>query len=127
MQMHCIVDVPNDPHAQESAMTAPAQDVSKLTDRYQTTVPSGVRKQLKLSKGDQIRYCTEPSGRVYIEPVRAEEGDPALGAFLDFVEADVKAHPERLRAFDGALHDRLKALVGDVDVDLDEPLSPDDE
>lgn len=104
-----------------------AQELSKLTDRYQTTVPSGVRKQLNLAKGDQIRYCTEPDGRVYIEPVREEEGDPVLGAFLDFVEADIKAHPERLRAFDGALHDRLKALVGEVIVDLDEPLSPDDE
>lgn len=104
-----------------------AHELSKLTDRYQTTVPSGVRKQLNLSKGDQIRYCTEPDGRVYIEPVREEDVDPALGAFLDFVEADIKAHPERLRAFDGALHDRLKALVGEVHVDLDEPLSPDDE
>ena len=66
-------------------------------------------------------------GRVYIEPVRNEEVDAALGAFLDFVEADIKAHPERLRAFDGAIYDRLKTLVGDVDVDLDEPLSPDDE
>lgn len=108
-------------------MTALAQDISKLTDRYQTTVPSGVRKQLKLGKGDHIRYFTEPSGRVYIEPVRAEEGDPALGAFLDLVEADIKAHPERLHAFDGALYDRLKALVCDVDINLDEPLSPDDE
>lgn len=108
-------------------MIVVAQDVSKLTDRYQTTVPSSVRKQLKLGKGDQIRYCTESSGRVYIEPARAEEGDPALGAFLDFLEADIKAYPERLHAFDGALHDRLKALVGDVDVNLDEPLSPDDE
>ena len=42
-------------------MTALAKDVSKPTDRYQTTVPAGVRKQLKLGKGDQIRYCTEPS------------------------------------------------------------------
>ena len=108
-------------------MTVLVQEVSKLTDRYQTTVPSGVRKQLQLGKGDQIRYCTDPSGRVYIEPVRADERDPALGAFLDFVEADIKAHPERLRAFDGALHDRLKALVGDMDVDLDAPLSSDDE
>ncbi len=103
------------------------QDVSKLTDRYQTTVPSGVRKLLKLGKGDRIRYCIEPSGRVYIEPVRDEEVDPALCEFLDFVEADIKAHPERLRAFDGALHDRLKALVGEIDIDLGEPLSPDDE
>ncbi len=108
-------------------MNAVAQDTSKLTDRYQTTVPSSVRRQLKLGKGDQIRYCTEASGRVYIEPVHTSGGDPALGAFLDLVEADIKTHPERLRAFGGALHDRLKALVGDVDVDLDEPLSPEDE
>ncbi|WP_102868633.1 type II toxin-antitoxin system PrlF family antitoxin [Pseudovibrio exalbescens] len=108
-------------------MTALAEDVSKLTDRYQTTVPSGVRKQLKLRKGDKIRYCTEPSGRVYIEAVREEEEDPALGAFLDFIETDIKTHPERLQAFEGALHDRLKALIGDVDVNLDEPLSPEDE
>lgn len=108
-------------------MTVLVQEVSKLTDRYQTTVPSGVRKQLQLGKGDQILYRTDPSGRVYIEPVRAKESDPALDAFLQFVEADIKAHPERLRAFDGALHDRLKALVGDMDVDFDAPLSPDDE
>lgn len=108
-------------------MTALTRDISKLTDRYQTTVPSSVRKQLNLSKGDQIRYCTEANGRVYIEPVRADEEDPALGAFLDFIEADIKAHPERLEALDGGLHDRLKSLVGDLDVDLEAPLSPEDE
>jgi antitoxin PrlF len=103
------------------------QEVSKLTDRYQTTVPSGVRKQLNLGKGDKIRYCTDASGRIYIEPVRAEAADPALGAFLDFVAADIQAHPNRIKAFDGALHDRLKALTGDIDVDLDEMLSPENE
>ncbi|UWQ21508.1 type II toxin-antitoxin system PrlF family antitoxin [Jannaschia sp. W003] len=104
-----------------------AQDISKLTDRYQTTVPAGVRRQLKLGKGDRIRYRTAEDGRVYIEPVRAGEDDPALAPFLDLVEADIRARPDRLRAFDGALRDRLEALVGDVDVDLDAPLSPDDE
>lgn len=104
-----------------------AYETSKLTDRYQTTVPSGVRKQLNLSKGDQLRYHIEPNGRVYIEPVNADGVDAALGAFLDFLEADVKAHPEHIRAFDGALLQRLENVVGDVQVDLDEPLSPDDE
>ena len=108
-------------------MTALAQDVSKLTDRYQTTVPSVVRKRLKLGKGDQIRYCIEANGRVYIEPVRNEDGDLAIAAFLDFVEADIKTHPERIRVFSGAMHERLKALVGVIDIDLDQPLSPDDE
>ncbi len=108
-------------------MSVLIQERSKLTDRYQTTIPSVVRRQLKLGKGDRIRYCVDPSGRVYIENERAAEGDAALEAFLDFVEADIKAHPERLQAFEGALHDRLKALVGDAEIDLDEPLSPDDE
>lgn len=102
--------------------------MSKLTDRYQTTIPSGVRKHLKLGKGDQIRYRTDPSGRVYIEPAHDEAiGDAALGAFLDLLEADFRAHPERLTGFDEALRDRLESLVGDIDVDLDEPLSADDE
>lgn len=107
-------------------MTAPAPEISKLTDRYQTTVPSGVRRRLNLGKGDRIRYCVAPDGRVFIEPVR-EEGDPALGAFLDLIEADIRANPARLAAFDGSLRARLAALVGDVAVDLDAPLSPDDE
>lgn len=104
-----------------------SHETSKLTDRYQTTVPRGVRKQLQLSKGDQLRYCTGPDGRVYIEPVRSVDGDPALTAFLGFIEDDIIANPHRLSAFDGALHDRLKALVADVEVDLDAALSPDDE
>ncbi len=108
-------------------MTVLTKEFSKHTDRYQTTVPSGVRKQLKLGKGDRIRHCTKPSGRNYIEPVRISEDDPGLGAFLDFIEADFKVHPERIKASNGGLHDRLNALVGDVTVDLDEPLSPDDE
>lgn len=108
-------------------MSAFVQEESKLTGRYQTTVPSGVRKQLRIGKGDRIRYRVEANGRVYIEAVREGDADPALGAFLDFVEADIKAHPERLKAFDGALRDRLQALVGHIDVDLDAPLSKDDE
>ena len=108
-------------------MTTLALEFSKLTDRYQTTVPSGVRKLLGLGRGDRIRYCIEPDGRVYIESDPASEEDPALAAFLDFIATDIETHPERLQAFDGSLLDRTKALVGDVEVDLDGPLSPDDE
>nr|WMC98268.1 type II toxin-antitoxin system PrlF family antitoxin [Aminobacter aminovorans] len=51
----------------------------------------------------------------------------ARGASLNLLEADIQAHPERLKAFDGALHDRMQALVGDVDVDLEATLAADDE
>jgi len=108
-------------------MVALVQEVSKLTDRYQTTVPTGVRKQLKLRKGDQICYHIEDTGRVYLEAAGQAEGDPALGKFLEFLETDISAHPERLVAFDSSLRDRLQEIVGDVNVDLGEALSPDDE
>lgn len=108
-------------------MTALTQQISKLTERYQTTVPSAVRKRLKLNKGDQIRFGIAADGRVYIEPVRDEGGDPTITALLDSIEADIMAHPERVRVFGGTMHDRLKALVGDIDVDLEQPVSPDDE
>lgn len=108
-------------------MVALVKEVSKVTDRYQTTVPSGVRKQLNLGKGDRIRYCTDADGRVYIEPDREDGSDPALDAFLDFLEKDIREHPERLQAFDGALLNRMKALVEGVEVDLDAVLSSDDE
>ncbi|AOG09022.1 MAG: type II toxin-antitoxin system PrlF family antitoxin [Alphaproteobacteria bacterium] len=107
-------------------MTMRPDEISKLTDRYQTTVPTGVRKQLQLRKGDQIRYRTDASGRVYIEAM-AEERDPALGSFLDLLERDVMDHPERLKPMEGALVQRIGALVGDIAVDLDAPLSPEDE
>lgn len=108
-------------------MTPRAPEFSNLTDRFQTTVPGGVRKQLGLGRGDPIPCCTEPGGAVHIEPDHASEEDPALANFLEFIADDVVACPWRIHAFDGDLHDRLKALVGDVEVDLDGPLSPDDE
>nr|WP_306264073.1 type II toxin-antitoxin system PrlF family antitoxin [Pararhizobium sp. IMCC3301] len=109
------------------AKITPVQEVSKLTDRYQTTVPRGVRKLLNLRKGDQLCYRHDADGRVYLEAAGPAEGDPALGAFLNLLEADITAHPERLTAFDGGLRNRLQALVGGSDVDLDAALSPDDE
>lgn len=108
-------------------MNVLAFEFSKLTDRYQTTVPGRVRKQLGLGKGDRIRYCTEPDGRVFIESDQASEEDPVLARFLNFIANDIEASPQRIQPFDRGLHDRLKALVGDVEVDLDGPLSPDDE
>ena len=57
---------------------------SSLTDRYQTTVPEGVRRALKLGKRDRIRYLVQSNGSVVLQ--RADDtADPVLGAFLDFL------------------------------------------
>ena len=101
---------------------------STLTDRYQTTVPETVRRVLHLGKRDKLRYSIRPNGEVVLS--RADTvpvNDPVLGAFLAFLAKDLAAHPEQLQALDTGLLDRLQSLVGGVRVDLDSPLSADDE
>ena len=99
---------------------------STLTDRYQTTVPDGVRKVLKLGKRDKLRYVVQSDGKVLLSRAE-EEDDQLLGKFLVFLARDIEAHPEHLKGVDPGFVTRVKALVRDVDVDLDAPLSPDDE
>src|SRR5690606_33199883 len=66
---------------------------STLTDRYQTTVPETVRRALQLGKRDRIRWAINADGQVLLQ--RADDAaDPVLGRFLDFLAADMTAHPE---------------------------------
>lgn len=109
-------------------MPAPLQVESTLTDRYQTTVPETVRRALRLSKRDKIHYTIRPDGEVILTRAAAGDGDdPALAPFLGFLARDLAEHPERLQAVDAGLAQRIRALVGGVEVDLDATLSADDE
>jgi len=101
---------------------------STLTDRYQTTVPETVRRALRLGKRDKIHYSIRPSGEVVLTRAEASEGDdPVLGQFLGFLARDIASHPERLRTVDAGLVQRLQSLVSGIEVDLDAPLTADDE
>lgn len=101
---------------------------STLTDRYQTTVPETVRRALRLGKRDKIHYTIRPGGEVVLTRAEASDGDdPVLGQFLGFLARDIASHPERLRAVDAGLVQRLQSLVGGIEVDLDAALPADDE
>ncbi|WP_137820323.1 type II toxin-antitoxin system PrlF family antitoxin [Pseudomonas sp. 2FG] len=109
-------------------MAAALEVESTLTDRYQTTVPETVRRALKLGKRDKIHYSIRPDGAVVM--TRADESkdeDPVLGRFLSFLANDIARHPERLQSIDAGLLKRVQSLVGHVELDLDAPLSADDE
>jgi len=100
---------------------------STLTDRYQTTVPDAVRRALHLGKRDKLRYTVQPNGTVLLTRADDAQTDPTMDAFLDFLAADMARHPERLQTLDAELVQRVQALTSGVALDLDAPLSADDE
>ena len=100
---------------------------STLTDRYQTTIPESVRLALKLNKRDKIQYEVKSNGEVVLSRISPAEEDPVVDKLLEFLEADMLQKPERLQALDSGLLNQLDALVGQVEVDLEVPLSADDE
>ena len=111
-------------------MPAALEVESTLTDRYQTTVPETVRRALRLGKRDKIHYTIRPGGEVVLRRVEASEvDDPVLGQFLGFLARDIASHPERLQAIDATLVQHIQSLTGGIeaDLDLDAPLSADDE
>jgi len=114
--------------AKEHAMPATLEAESTLTDRYQTTVPETVRRALRLRKRDKIQYVIRPSGEVVLTRASdAEADDPVLGQFLGFLAHDIATNPDRLHSVSSSFVQSVQSLVGEVKVDLDAPLSEDDE
>lgn len=109
-------------------MPATLEVESTLTDRYQTTVPEMVRRSLRLGKRDKVHYSIRPNGEVVLSRAEVSEtDDPVLGQFLGFLSRDITEHPERLQALDASLVQRMQSLTTSIEVDLDAPLSADDE
>ena len=109
-------------------MAATLEVESTLTDRYQTTVPETVRRALRLGKRDKIQYTIRPGGEVVLTRVEVTAvDDPVLGQFLGFLARDIASHPERLQAVDSTFVQRIQSLTGGIEIDLDAPLSVDDE
>ncbi|MDO8320135.1 type II toxin-antitoxin system PrlF family antitoxin [Rhodoferax sp.] len=109
-------------------MPATLEVESTLTDRYQTTVPEMVRRSLRLGKRDRVHYSIRPNGEVVLSRAEVSEtDDPVLGQFLGFLSRDIASHPERLQALDASFMQRLQSLTTGIEVDLDAPLSADDE
>ncbi len=107
-------------------MPAALELESTLTDRYQTTVPDGVRRALKLGKRDRIRYVVQSSGSVILQRA-GETDDPLLGSFLNFLARDIAIHPQHVRAIDTGLARRIRSLTKGVKVDLGAALDAADE
>jgi len=97
---------------------------ARITERGQTTVPSAIRKALGVDRNDKIMFRQMDDGSVVIVPAPGDRdaADPVITSFLAFLEGDMASNPKSLVPLTQQLVDRGKALIDDVDVDLDVPL-----
>jgi len=98
---------------------------SRLTERSQTTIPAAIRDALQLKPGELIEYALLPGGRVIMSRQTQQEEDPVIGQFLQFLEKDMAANPQRIQPVQTSLWASIEALTTGVEVDLDAPLKDD--
>ena len=103
------------------------QAESTLPDKYQTTVPDIVRRTLGLNKRDKIAYVIDSDGTITITRSEISENDPVLDKFLNFIAKDIEQNPQHIQPVTSETLKRVRSLVEDVEIDLDAPLSDEDE
>lgn len=101
---------------------------AKLTDRYQTTIPTSVRKELGLGKKDFIEFIKSEDGHLVLRRARPEskstepELSPQILAWLKFIQSDHSARPNQFAVLDETFFAEAKDLTKDIEVDLDSSL-----
>lgn len=91
-------------------------EVATLTSKGQITLPKPIRQALGVDAGGKVAFDLRGS-EVVVTRVDAEHDDPAIGAFLALLEADIRAG-RHIQALPG---DLARAMLANADraVDLD--------
>jgi antitoxin PrlF len=98
-----------------------------VTKRGQTTLPSAIRKVLKVTAAeDRIVYRVTPDGTVVLAKKESAD-DPMIAEFLQFIARDTRRNFASLRPVTGEWLAGVQSLVERVEIDLNAPLSDSDE
>lgn len=104
-------------------MAISLEEISTITAKGQTTIPKAVRQALGVDYGGRSAFRVSDGG---VTVCRADDNeDPAIDSFLNFLAADLKRHPEAVKALGPELAARITALTADVPVDLDDAIDGD--
>ncbi|MDE0241272.1 MAG: type II toxin-antitoxin system PrlF family antitoxin [bacterium] len=66
-------------------------EVATMTAKGQITLPKAIRQALGVDVGAKVAFELHEDGQVVVSRVDAEHEDPAIGAFLDLLAADIRA------------------------------------
>jgi len=64
-------------------------EIATLTSKGQVTLPKSVRQLLGIDTGGKIAFDVR-GGEIVVSRVETTHEDPAIGAFLDLLEADIR-------------------------------------
>jgi len=65
-------------------------ELATLTSKGQITLPKSIRQALGVDTGGKVAFELR-GGEVVVTRAEAEHADPAIGAFLGLLEADIRA------------------------------------
>lgn len=65
-------------------------EIATLTSKGQVTLPKSVRQILGVDTGGKIAFDVRGGGEVVVSRVETTHEDPAIGAFLGLLEADIR-------------------------------------
>lgn len=94
-------------------------EVATLTSKGQITLPKPIRQALGVDAGGKVAFDLR-GGEVIVTRADAEHEDPAIGAFLGLLEADIRAG-RHVRSLPDDLARAMLANAGHA-VNLDEDI-----
>ncbi len=94
-------------------------EVATLTSKGQLTLPKSIRQALGVDTGGKVAFDMR-GGEIVVTRVDAEHEDPASGAFLGLLEADIRAG-RHVRSLPEDLARAMQEHAGHA-VDLDEDI-----
>ncbi|MDH0639293.1 MULTISPECIES: type II toxin-antitoxin system PrlF family antitoxin [Pseudomonas] len=65
-------------------------EIATLTSKGQITLPKSIRQVLGVDTGAKVAFDLR-AGEIIVSRAEAEHEDPAIGAFLGLLEADIRA------------------------------------
>lgn len=65
------------------------QEIATLTSKGQITLPKSVRQMLGVGTGGKVAFEVR-DGEVIVSSAASAHDDPAIGSFLDVLEADIR-------------------------------------
>ncbi|MGB3288598.1 MAG: type II toxin-antitoxin system PrlF family antitoxin [Burkholderiaceae bacterium] len=100
------------------------RELATITSKGQITLPKPIRQALGVDAGGKVAFNLNERGQITVSRAESEHEDPAIGAFLELLAADVQAG-RNLSSLPEELAQSMLERVNGADVRLDEEIEGD--